>query len=202
MWTNRAGIAVLCAVVAATCPSCSTVGAGSPEPDQAQYPSKELAVLNHGYALLYNKAAEFSKIRKLLYVKINTEAVGNFISDLGDYGDTIQDKLDSLTHRYPSLSVKDTGLPKIETEKRDAVSSYYLHHMLPLVGRSGHEFDRTLLQTQREELNQARFYARVLIKHERDENRKRLLTGIQKKLDGFYDRVTSLLEKNYYADSQ
>lgn len=199
MFARRTKTTLVLAAVMAVSTGCSMTGPTAAEPDQAQYPSHELAVLNHGYALLYNKAAEFSKIRKLLYVKINTEAVGDFISDLGQYGDTLQQRLDSLSHRYPALSMKDTGLPLVEKKKRDAVSGYYLHHMLPLVGRSGHAFDRTLLQTQREELNQARFYTRVLIQEERDANREKLLKKAKQRLDALYQRVEDLLKKNYYA---
>ncbi|MGH8272959.1 MAG: hypothetical protein ACRES9_01700 [Gammaproteobacteria bacterium] len=168
------------------------------EPDQSQAPSREIAILNHGYAMLYNKAEEFSKIDKLLYVKNNTDAVGKFIDALGDYGDTMQKQLESLTKRYPSLSLKDTGLPVIEVKKRAGVAHYFLMSMLPLVGKSGKAFNRTILQVQREELNQTRFYVRALISEERDSNRKHLLEGMKKRLDQFYKQDSALLEKNYF----
>ncbi|MGH8128266.1 MAG: hypothetical protein ACRETC_07850 [Gammaproteobacteria bacterium] len=187
---------ILCAAL--LCAGCSSMGTPRHEPDQSQAPSREIAILNHGYAMLYNRAQEFSKIDKLLYVKINTDAVGNFIDALGKYGDTMQKQLESLTRRYPSLSLKDTGLPVIEAKKRSGVAHYYLMSMLPLVGKSGKAFDRTILQVQSEELNQARFYVRALISEERNDNRKQLLEGMKKRLDQFYKQVSTLLEKNYY----
>ncbi|MGH8428416.1 MAG: hypothetical protein ACRES7_10625 [Gammaproteobacteria bacterium] len=166
-----------------------------PTPDNGQ----QLAILNHGYAMLYEKAQEFTKIHKLLYVKINTKAVGDFMDALDQYGDTMQKQLEKMVKQYPSLSLTDNGLPVIEVKKRAGVSHYYLMQMLPLVGRSGKDFDRTILQTQSEELNQARFYARALLDEERNSNRKQMLQGIQQHLDQLYNQALSLLQKNYYS---
>ncbi len=186
-------------LLALTCAACSSMGGKRHEPDQAQAPSREIAILNHGYAMLYNKAGEFSKINKLLLVKIQTDKVGHVIGDLGNYGDTMQKRLKKMVGNYPSLHLDDTGLPVIEAEKRRELSSYFLHKMLPLVGRTGKAFDRTILQTQKEEINQARMYVKALIVHERSAHRKTMLRHMKKHLDTLYKRVSDLLEANYYA---
>ena len=172
--------------------------AGTCKPEQTEAPSQKLAILDHGYAMLYNKVLEFTKIHKLLYVKIHTRAVGDFMDALDQYGETLQKQLENMTKQYPSLSISDTGLPVIEAEKRSELSHYYLMQMLPLVGKSGKDFDRVLLETQSLEINQARLYAGALIGQERDSGRKAMLEGIEKHLDQLLQQADDLLEKNYY----
>jgi hypothetical protein len=195
---GRALALCLVACVALLCAGCSSSSAPVHEPGQSQAPSRKIAILNHGYAMLYEKAGEFSKIRKLLYVKGNTDTVGQFVDELANYGDKVQKELESMTRHYPSLSIEDNGLPVIERKKRSGVSHYFIKKMLPLVGRSGKDFNRTVLQTQKEELNQARYYVRALISEERESNRKHMLKAMQKRLDQFYKQASQLLEDNYF----
>jgi hypothetical protein len=149
--------------------------------------------------MLYNKAKEMAEIHNVLRVKVQTKAVGNLIDDLSQYGGKLKKQLKEMTKNYPSLSVQHTGLPVVEAKKRTAVSHYFLKQMAPLAGRTGKDFDRTILNTQREELNQARFYAQVLENEERNKDRKHMLKDIKQHLDQLHKRIENLLEHNYYC---
>jgi hypothetical protein len=177
---------------------CVSVGAPQNESGQTKASSHTITILNHGYAMLNNKAKELSNIHNLLRVKVQTKAVGDIMDELSQYGDKMQKQLKGMTKRYPSLSLEHTGLPEIEVKKRKAVSDYFLKKMLPLVGRTGRAFDRTILQTQLQILNQTRFYVRELIDEEHNQNRKHMLKGMKKHLDHLYKQVFDLLNKEYY----
>jgi len=129
------------------------------QPDQCEQDANhpQIAILNHGYAMLYNKAQELAKIHNVLRVKVQSKDTANVIDALSNYGHTLSKQLKNLVKRYPALSLKDTGLPLVEKKKRSALSHYYLKKMAPLAGRTGKDFDRTILETQREELNQVHF---------------------------------------------
>lgn len=177
----------------------SVCSAKQPSPGERHAAHRQIAILSHGYAMLYNKAQELAKIHDLLRVKIQSKDTAQIIDAISNYGQTLSKQLKSLVKRYPALSLKHTGLPLIEKKKRTALSHYYLKTMAPLVGRSGKDFDRTLLETQREELNQVRFYASAIASEERDPNRKKLMQQVRQRTNKLYNRLFNLLKSKYYT---
>lgn len=167
--------------------------------EQNAVPSEKIAVLNHGYALLYKKARELAGIHKLLVVKSQSKKTGDMIDALSDFGSNLSKKLEKMVKQYPSLSIEHTGLPKVEKKKRGGVRDYFLEKMAPLVGRTDKAFDRTLLMTQREELNQLRFYASSIASVERSSHRKHMLQRVRQHADKLYKRLQNLLQKQYYS---
>src|SRR5690625_1634672 len=86
-------------------------------------------VLSQGYALLYKKAQELADIHQLLRIKAQSKETARVIDDISEYGAKLSKLLENLVKRYPSLSLKDTGLPEVERKKRAALMQHYLKKM-------------------------------------------------------------------------
>lgn len=190
---------LLSIVVLATLLPLATCAAHQPSRCERNASHPQLAILNHGYAMLYNKAQELANIHNMLRVKVQSKDTANVIDAISNYGHTLSKQIKRLVKRYPALSLKHTGLPLVEKKKRSSLTHYYLKKMAPLVGRTGKDFDRTILETQREELNQARFYASAIASVEKNKSRKKLMKGVVRRTAQLYGRLYGLLKSKYYT---
>ena len=74
-----------------------------------------------------------------------------------------------------------------------------LHHVVP-IGHGGREYERTVLLGYVNGLNHERHLCQVMAEAEPDAGLKKFLLDTEKGYDGLYDRVTALLDKEYFKD--
>jgi hypothetical protein len=174
----------------------------SDKPQSESAPAESIhknRVLSQGYAQLYEAASGLQHVKKLLYVQFESEKVGAMIEDISKYGEKLAGQLERLVANYPGLRIDDTGLPEMEIKKRKAAQWDRTFSLVPIVGQTGKEFERTLLLTQSGALNQLRFLAEVMHDSEKDDNRKAFLREVKQGFDSLYDKVVKLLNDEYFC---
>lgn len=186
------GAATLWLAVALAGPGLAAEGRNSAEAEKTR-------ALSHGYAQLYRTVSGLKHLDKALYVKVESDKFEAVIEAISDYAGDLSDQLEKLAQDYPSLNLEDTGLPKVELKKRRAVVKDRLEDMAPIVGKTGVDFERTMLVSVLGPVNSMRFLAEVLHEEEKDAHRKAFLAKTKDRLDGLFHRVMTLLERDYFC---
>lgn len=155
--------------------------------------------LSYGYGQMYKTASGLKHLKKMLHVKVESGKVSTLIEDIAGYADKLAGQLEKLDREYPGLRIDDPGLPEVETKRRKAVVWDQVFIMAPIVGKTGKDFERTLLLSQAGVLNNVRFLAEVIKDSEKSDQRKTFLAEAKTRLDDLYQRVVKLLEQEYFC---
>jgi hypothetical protein len=155
--------------------------------------------LSYSYGQLYRAASGLKHLKKIIYVKVESDAIERLVQDISAYGTELAQQLEQLDSDYPSLSIDDPGLPALEIKKRKAVVWDQLFTMAPIVGQTGKAFERTLLLSQLGLLNNLRFLAEVTREAEKNDSRKRFVQEVQSRFDSLYKRTARLLEQQHFC---
>jgi hypothetical protein len=75
-----------------------------------------------GYSLLYGTTSQQTDLKRLLYVKFESDAVDAVISELADYTGELSAQLEDMTRRHPALTVDKQFLSVVEVKTREAIS--------------------------------------------------------------------------------
>ena len=158
----------------------------------------QLDLLNQGYSLLYADVSGLKLVDKLLLVKFESDQTHKVVTAISDYAGELAGQLEALAKRYPSLRIDLKPLPEIEQRKQAAAQKARVLSFAPVVGRTGRDFERTLLLTLSGGLNQLRFLAKVTADEERNDERRKLLIGAQQHFLELYKQTLKLLNARYY----
>lgn len=180
----------------ATPPTQSTPVVADRPSDSEETKNRELS---YGYGQLYKTASGLKHLRKLLLLKVESAKVSMLIDDISEYAEKLSGQLEKMDRDYPSLRIDDPGLPELETKRRKAVVWDEIYIMAPIVGKTGKDFERTLLLSQVGVLNNVRFLAEVIKDAEKSEARKALVQEAQSRLNSLYQRTIRLLEQDYFC---
>ena len=101
---------------------------------------------------------------------------------------------------YPGVRIDLDPLPEMEKRKRAAISKDRARYFAPVIGHGGREYERTVLIGYANGLNHERHLCQVMAEAEPDANLKKFLLDAQMRYDDLYDRVTALLDKDYFKD--
>jgi len=187
---------------------CANLGAASKEPgakagaDQAKAPelSKQRLMLSEGYSMLYTDAGHLDLAELVLYVKVESEAVDKVVTDVADVGGQLKKDLERIARDYPSVRLDLDPLPEMEKRKRSAIAKDRARYFAPVIGHGGREYERTVLIGFMNGINHERHLCQVMAEAEPDAGLKKFLLDAEKRYDGLYDRVTALLDKEYFKD--
>lgn len=155
--------------------------------------------LSYGYGQMYKTTSGLRHLKTMLHVKVESGKVSTLIEDISGYADKLTGQLEKLDREYPALRIDDPGLPELETKRRKAVVWDQVFIMAPIVGKTGKDFERTLLLSQAGVLNNVRFLAQVIKDAEKSDQRKTFLAEAKTRLDDLYHRVVTLLEQEYFC---
>ena len=167
--------------------------------DEDTTQAEQLRILNEGYSLLYSGASGASNANKVFLVKLENDATEKVIDDASTYLAKFAGQLEQLAKDYPSLRLDLQPLPKIEVEKQSAANIARIKSFAPVTGRTGADFERTLLFTLSGGLNQFRHLARVMAEEERSEQRREFLRTAEARMDELYNAMLKLLSERYYV---
>ena len=172
------------------------------EADQARAPelSKQRVVLSEGYSMLYKDASNLDVAELILYVKVESEAMGKVVSAVAEFGGQLKKDLERIAKDYPGVRIDLDPLPEMEKRKRAAISKDRARYFAPVIGHGGREYERTVLIAYANGMNHERHLCQVMAEAEPDAGLKKFLLDAEKRYDGLYDRVTALLEKEYFKD--
>lgn len=156
-------------------------------------------VLSEGYSQLYDSASGLAYLDEFLVLKFESKATDAVITDIAEYAATLKGQLEQLAKDYPSLSLDDDGLPVLEKRTRSAVQQDRIVSLAPLVGRTGANFERTLLLTQSGALNQLRFLTQITAEAEKSAERRAFLNEAKQTFARLYGEVVQLLNEQYFC---
>lgn len=154
--------------------------------------------LNQGYSLLHANASGLRLADKILLVKFESDRTHKVVTGISDDMADLTMQLEALPKRYPSLRIDLKPLPEIEERKQAAANKERVLSFAPVVGRTGPNFERTLLLTLSGALNQMRFLTQVMAEQERNADRKALLDGAHRRIVQRYKETLKLLNQAYY----
>lgn len=154
--------------------------------------------LNYGYAALYSAARGLRHSDKIFLVKLESGACQAVVEGLSEAMARITADLEKLDAADPDLRLDDEGLPEIELRKRDAVTRDRLLSFKPITGRTGMNFERTLLLSESGALNQLQFLVEELDQADPDPQRSAALKNIHASLKDQYAKVVGLLNREYF----
>ena len=155
-------------------------------------------IVNHGYGQLYQSATGLKQVNKLLYVKLESEAVEDVTDGMSRYCAKLAGDLEKLAEKDRDLRIDRTGLPTLAERARDSSNREQLKSLAPVVGSTGKDFERAYLLNHSGALNQMRHLARVTRAAERDRERKEFLRKVERDLDEQYRKVVKLLDAEYF----
>ncbi len=158
----------------------------------------QLDKLNQGYSLLYQSASGLRLVDKILLVKFESDRTHRVVTAISDYCGQLTDQLKQLPQRYPSVRIDLKPLPEIERRKQAAANKARVLSFAPVVGRTGADFERTLLLTLSGGLNQLRFLTQVMADQERNPERAALLKGAHRHFLDLYKQTLKELSQDYY----
>ncbi len=162
--------------------------------------SSERQMLSEGYSILRHDADTLTRTKLILYAKSETDEFDELITAVSAFGSKLKDDLDRVDLDYPGVRVDLDPLPELEKRKRFATGFDKAVDFAPVVGKSGGEYERTLLISVANGLNQERHLVLELTKAETDAGLKDFLRGVQTKMDALYARTENLLRKRHYRD--
>jgi hypothetical protein len=173
-----------------------------PEPARAKESGlgKQRQMLSEGYSMLYDDAKALDQSELILYVKAESDAMHDVVSAISGFGDELKERLKGIAKDYPGVRIDLDPLPELEKRKRAAIAKDRAKYFAPIVGHGGREYERTVLLSFANGLNHERHLCQVMAEAEPDANLKKFLMETEKRFDGLYDRVTGLLEKEYFKN--
>lgn len=198
---RRTGVTLLLAVFAASCATSQT--STKPAARTKAVPAnatadKQRRELNEGYSLLYQDAGKFDMAELILYVKAETNDTNEIVTAVSDAGDHLKKELERIARDHPAVRIDLDPLPAMEKKKRAAIAKDRAKYFAPVVGHGGREYERTVLIGYANGLNHERHLCEVMAVAEPDANLKKFLLDTEKRYGDLYDRVTALLEKEYF----
>jgi len=193
-----AGLAAGCA----TTEKASSQPSAKAETDHAKAPdlSKQRLMLSEGYSMLYKDASNLDLAELILYVKVESEAVDKIVTAVAEVGGELKKDLERIAKDYPGVRIDLDPLPEMEKRKRAAIAKDRARYFAPIVGHGGREYERTVLIGYANGMNHERHLCQVMAEAEPDASLKKFLLDAEKRYGGLYDRVTALLDKDYFKD--
>ena len=162
--------------------------------------NKQRLVLSEGYSMLYKDASNLDLSELILYVKVESDAVGKIVNAVAEVGGQLKKDLERIARDYPGVRIDLDPLPEMEKRKRAAITKDRARYFAPIIGHDGREYERTVLIGYANGINHERHLCQVMAEAEPDAGLKKFLLDAQKRYDGLYDRVTALLEEVYFKD--
>lgn len=175
------------------------VGPGvDPGTDRASGLSKQRLMLGEGYSLLYEDAGKLDYADLMLYVKAESQAMDDIVTEVGVFGGELKSELEHIARDYPGVRIDLKPLPEMETRKRFAIGKTRALDFAPVIGRSGREYERTVLLGLSNAFNHERHLCKVMAEEEPDAGLKKFLKRTERRYDALYHRTMALLEKDYF----
>ncbi len=132
------------------------------------------------------------------YLKINSEPLTEAVKDLEDISKTFQKKFDDLKKDYPDLRFDETGRPKVLEIKRKEQGKDRIKTFLPIVGKTGPDFERDFLLYLSGSLNELHYLSKNLAEMEPNEGLKKFLGEIESETKRVDNRMQKILNKKFF----
>ena len=160
--------------------------------------NEQRRVLAEGYSMLHHDTFTLSTVRGLLYVKEESDDFDKYVTAVSEYGGKLHGELEKLAKEYPAVRVDLDPLPEMEKRKRVATGWDKFKQIAPITGEKGRTWERTLLISLVNGMNQERHLCEEMAKEEPNAQLKRFMAEQQDAMTKYWERGEALLEKRYY----
>ena len=168
--------------------------------DKAPTLGKQRQLLSEGYSMLYQDAGNLDASDLILLVKSESDAMHKVVTEIAGVGGDIKKDLERIARDYPGVRIDLDPLPEMEKRKRAAIAKDRAKYFAPVVGHGGREYERTVLLGFANGLNHESHLCQVMAEAEPDAGLKKFLLDTEKRYDALNERVTTLLEKEYFKN--
>jgi hypothetical protein len=172
-----------------------------PSDNPASPPEKSAArkQLSIGYSLLYQEADGIPKLKWILMLKDKPEEMGRVTNQLLAYYQKLSGTMRELAKQYPAMRIDVPTMSEIEANTRKAIGEDLAKDLAPLVGKSGTKFEREVLLTFYDSLNEQRHLAGVMLPLETNVALKKFLEKTKMELEEHYAEIGALLDRRYFS---
>lgn len=160
--------------------------------------SPQRLMLSEGYSMLAKDARTLGAAKLVLYVKFESDEFDRHVTAVSAFGKKLREDLEQIARDYPGVRIDLDPLPVLEKRKRLATGFDKFGDIAPVVGKSGPEFERVLLISLTNGLNQERHLVEEMADEEPDAGLKKFLLRTQVEMDRLYESSEQLLERSYY----
>jgi hypothetical protein len=157
------------------------------------------AQLSIGYSWLYQEANGIPKLKWILMFKDKPEEMGQAVNELVSYYRDLADTMQRLSKQYPAMRIDVMPMSEIEGDTRKAIGEDLAKDLAPVVGKTGVKFEREVLLTFYDSLNEQRHLTGVMIKRESVPGLKKFLETTQVQLEERYAKIEALLNRRYFT---
>ncbi len=172
------------------------------KPDPEEQSRRDAIVqLQEGYSLLYSSISGLKFVDKAFLIKFENDRTQKIVTEVSDFSGELAKELESWADTTKTVKIDLDPLPEFEKRKLAAVSKDRLLSFAPIVGRTGANFQRTLLLSQSGALNQMRHLATVIAEGEPNEARATRMHEVSDQFDDLYDQVVVVLNDLYFCDN-
>jgi len=176
--------------------ACSQFSNSRKPTSQQSTPRAQLSI---GYSSLYQEADGIPKLKWILMFKEKPAEMGRLTNELVGYYEQLSRTLRRLSGQYPAMRIDAPAMSEIEGDERKAIGEDLAKDFLPLVGKSGVQFEREALLMFYNTLNEQRHLTGVMIGLETDPGLKTFLQTTNVQLEQLYAKVGSLLQEHYFT---
>ena len=161
-------------------------------------PGKVRAELNVGYSLLYQQADGIPKMKWILMFKDKGNELDQTTTGMMDYYKQLAASMEQLAAKNPALRLDAVTMPEILVDTRKAIGVDMAKDFAPLVGNTGHEFERELVLMFYNALDEQRHLVGVMIEREPEPGLKSFLEKTKAQLEGKRSKLEELLNRRYF----
>jgi hypothetical protein len=165
-------------------------GCQSPQKKPADGSHGAQSTRNNSYSLLHQLLDEQKNVSLLRFIKREDSDVKILIKRIASSSKSVAKLLERFAKEDPTLTLEDIGLPPGEVATRAAIASTKKKELL---GKTGEEFEFSLLLTQTEALRYASHLAKVASENEPQPDRARALTDVSAEMEKLYGQVLEML---------
>lgn len=169
--------------------------------EQKAQDSENLRQLNYGYALLYQAFDSMQKLNLALTLKKETQQIHDTVKDLTETTKGFKNKFDELKKDYPNLNFDDTGRPMVLEKKGKAQGKERTSEYMPIVGKTGKDYERSLLLFLATALNELKFISQEMGTMEKNEGLQKFLAEINSNMTRLEDSVLKILNERYFKQN-
>jgi hypothetical protein len=166
-------------------------------PTKSDDPKKIRRDLAEGYSLLYSDLRGLDRAELVLYVKEESDAVDELVSEVSDFAGKVRQDLERLSKAYPAARIDLDPMPEMEKRKRASMLKDRVKEYAPVTGKVGKRFERSLLGQMRSGLNQQAHLCKVMAEVEPEKGLREFLLDTQKGMERHHERVNRFVEKRY-----
>jgi hypothetical protein len=157
------------------------------------------AQLSIGYSLLYQEADGIPKLKWLLMFKDKPEEMGRVTNDLIGYYQQLAETMKGLSKQYSAMRIDVAPMSKIESDTRKAIGEDLAKDIAPIVGKTDIRFQREVLLTFYDSLNEQRHLTGVMVGLETVPALRKFLELTKTQVDEHYAKVGALLNRRYFT---